>query len=145
MTRTASRANKFAADCATCRTRVAAGAGHLTRNEDGAWIVTCAVACAAPTSAPAVTFDPAALPADQLAYLDTRGFGLFDADSDLRAALVEGGFDPAPLKTAPVRAAQAPARARRTTSSRRRRACITGGNCSSHTGRDCGGHNCDAN
>lgn len=27
----------------------------------------------------------------------------------------------------------------------RRRACVTGGNCSSHTGRSCGGWNCDAN
>lgn len=26
-----------------------------------------------------------------------------------------------------------------------RRACITGGNCSSYSGRDCGGYDCDAN
>lgn len=28
---------------------------------------------------------------------------------------------------------------------RRRQACKTGGNCSSHSGRNCGGYNCDAN
>ena len=37
--------------------------------------------------------------------------------------------------------------ARRTTTYRRsgRRACVTGGNCSSFSGRNCGGHDCDAN
>jgi hypothetical protein len=37
-----------------------------------------------------------------------------------------------------------PAR-RGTLTASRRRACVTGGNCSSTTGRDCGGYNCDAN
>ncbi len=138
MTRTATLTNKYAADCTTCTTRIPAGTGTLTRDDDGNWIVTCADGCAT-TDAPAVTFDAATLPADQLAYLDARGFGLFDADADLRAALVEGGFDPAPLKAA------APARKATRGFTRRRRACVTGGNCSSHTGRNCGGHDCDAN
>lgn len=46
-----------------------------------------------------------------------------------------------PRRSSPRRGSSA----RRGSTTRSRHACVTGGNCSSSTGRDCGGHNCDAN
>ncbi|WP_213455450.1 hypothetical protein [Rhizomonospora bruguierae] len=160
---TTTRTNKFAADCTTCDTRVPAGAGQLTKAADG-WIVYCAT-CAAltpeardaqvearATDAAVTDADRAAQAQAETAYLDSRGYNLFDPDDVLYAALVEGGFAhpvsvaaPAAGRPAPAKRRTSTPRRRATTISRRRKACVTGGNCSSTTGRDCGGHDCDAN
>lgn len=138
MTRTATRTNRYAATCQTCRTHIPAGQGTLTRDAEGAWIVRCAGDCA--PAAPIATFSSGTLTADQLAHLDRLGFDLFtNTDAEMHAALVAAGFTVAPL---PAPAQTTPARKPRGS---RRKACVTGGNCASHTGRNCGGHDCDAN
>lgn len=149
---TTARTNRYPSQCTDCHQHVPAGAGHLVKAADG-WIVRCAD-CAALTdaqrdaraTAAATPAPDQAARAAEMAYLEQQGFSLFDPDAVLHAALVEGGF------TNPVSvSAPAPAKAsrRRTGSTRRtrgaRRACVSGGNCSSTTGRDCGGWDCDAN
>ena len=157
---TTTRTNRYAATCNDCHTNVPAGTGQLTKAADG-WIVRCGD-CAALTpearDAKAETTHTPSADRDaqvkaETAYLAERGYSLFDSDAILHAALVEGGFANPVSVTLPEPAPVAPARARRTntrtagrtTTGRRRKACVTGGNCSSHSGRNCGGHNCDAN
>jgi len=129
------RTNKYATTCITCTTDVAAGTGALTKAADG-WIVRCA-ACNALTPEASRTTQAQA----ETDYLDSRGFDMTDPDKVLHAALIEGGFKNPVSVTLPAPTATKP---RRPSTSRRRRACVTGGNCSSFgNGGSCGGHDCD--
>lgn len=126
------RANKFAANCAnSCGTRIPAGAGRLVK-EDGAWLVLCADATTCAAAREANTTKPAA--AECTVELLCSG-PCADAAAHEAFQIAHQAARKAALNRP----------ARRTSTSRRRRACVTGGNCSSHTGRDCGGYNCDAN
>jgi hypothetical protein len=130
------RTNRYPAECQTCRTSIPASAGTLERDIEGVWMVTCSTPCAEPTPA---AIDTAQVEAET-AYLDAHGYGLFDPDSVLHAALIAGGF----ANPVSVRLPE-PVKVHTRRNTRRRKACVTGGNCSSHSGRNCGGHNCDAN
>ena len=126
------RANRYAAACDTCGQHVPAGAGHLVHADDG-WLVRCATTCTREATVDAAALEAMiqAEGARRIAAGETPNY--WDVAADVQAQLRTASTKPAPAKPRP---------AARTTS---RKACVTGGNCSSHTGRHCGGYNCDAN
>lgn len=152
-TQTKTRTNRYASQCADCHQHVPAGAGQLVKAADG-WIVRCAdtTTCATQSQASQAGSREAMLAADP----GQSGFYTATEEAALAAAGITDAFDDrigevllaAGLGTGLPEVDQARAdQARRTrkTTSRRRKACVTGGNCSSHSGRNCGGYDCDAN
>lgn len=141
-TTTRTRTNKYAANCASCSRPVAAGTGRLV-NEEGAWLVLCAD-----------TADCAAAEQARVADRETRLEAAQEMAKAEYARRKASGENPSWLAVLAEMQAQTmgrttttttPTTSSRRTSASRRRACVSGGNCSSTTGHDCGGHDCDAN
>ncbi len=152
MTATRTRSNKYAANCTDCSTGIPAGAGHLVQAADG-WIVRCADAAACGARLADIQSKAADRAAQLAADPGVSGVYTGTEEAALAAVGITDLFDPrieealAAAGLAPMLPAVAEKRrpSRRTPRSRGRRACVSGGNCSSTSGRDCGGHDCDAN
>lgn len=160
------RTNRYASTCADCGADIPANAGHLHKAADG-WLVRCvdAEACTGRISAAQASTDDRA--AQLAADPGQSGFYTATEEAVILAAGIDSPFDPRieevlaeaglrPDAAGPASPRRATASPRRATASRRRsasssrgkrsrRACVSGGDCSSTTGRNCGGYDCDAN
>lgn len=143
------RTNRYAANCNNCGHHIPANTGQLAKTADG-WIVRCADTDACATRTAATTTQTVSREAQLAADPGQSGFYTATEETVIIAAGIDNPFDARiedVLAAAGLRtAAPAPVKpARRATSNRRRKACTTGGNCSSYGLPNCGGHNCDAN
>lgn len=157
-TATKSRTNRYAATCEDCGQNVPAGTGQLVKAADG-WIVRCAdtATCASAQNSPATAVGramtreamPAADPGESGHYTGAEetalaAVGIHDLfDPRNGEVLLAAGLGDGLPEVAQARETQARPARRKTGG--RRKACVTGGNCSSVSGTHCGGHDCDAN
>lgn len=156
---TAARTNRYAGTCDDCGQHIPASTGRLVKAADG-WIVRCADDTTCTTTQAAATASEvteeqrqAMIMAEGARRQAETGVepSFFDVAADIDAQLRAEGRLPGQSRQEPVaaprRRSTSPRRGStvRRTTPRRRKACVTGGNCSSHSGYNCGGAGCDAN
>lgn len=158
---TTARTNRYAATCDDCGQHIPANTGRLVKAADG-WIVRCADDTTCTTTQAAATASEvteeqrkAMIMAEGARRQAETGVepDFWDVAADIDAQLRAEGRLPGQSRQQAVTTTRRNSSPRRgsavrrgtSTTPRRRRACVTGGNCSSHSGRNCGGAGCDAN